>query len=115
MSYKVIKIDNKDVPMEANATTCIRYRMLFKKNLDDLWTGANPNKSESCAELAYIMAMSADGMDMNKLSYDSFLNWASQFSGLAFVSAFEDISAVYQGDAETEVDAKKKEEEQSGR
>lgn len=111
--YRVIKVDNKDIPMEANATTCIRYRMLFKKNLDDLFTGKNPNKSESCAELAYIMAMSAADKDMNKLSYEEFLTWASGFSGMAFVAAFEDIYDLYTNDAETEVDAKKKEEEQS--
>lgn len=111
--YKVIKVDGKDIPMEANATTCIRYRLLFHKNLDDLWTGENPNKSESCAELAYIMAMSATGADMNKLSYDSFLEWGASFSGLAFLNAFSDIYDLYAGDAETEVEAKKNNDQQN--
>lgn len=111
--YKVIKIDGKDIPMEANGATCIRYRMLFKKNLDDLWTGVNPNKSEACAELAYIMAMSAAKADMNKLNYDEFIEWVSGFSGIAFIDAFDEIYDLYTGNAETEVEAKKKEEEQS--
>lgn len=111
--YKVIKIDDRDIPMEANAATCIRYRLLFHKNLDDLWTGENENKSECCAELAYIMAMSAAHEDMNTLSYDSFLEWLAGFSGLAFLNAFPDIYNIYAGNAETEVDAKKNSDQQN--
>lgn len=111
--YAIINIGGKEVPMEANAGTCIRYRMLFKKNLDDLWTGINPNKSEACAELSYIMAMSAEKADMNKLTFDSFMEWISDFSGTAFLDAFEQIYDLYTGNAQTEVEAKKKDGEQS--
>lgn len=113
--FKVIKVDGKDVPMEANAATPIRYRMVFHKNLDDFWTGQNTNRSETISELAYIMAMAGEKADMNQLSYDGFMDWLSAFSGTAFVNAFDEIFALYNGDAESEATPKKKVDEQNGK
>ena len=105
--YRVIKVDDKEIPMEGNAMTPIRYRMLFKKNIDDFFTGVLPYKSETLAELAYVMKASAAKEDMNKLSYEGFVDWASEFTGTAFLMASQEIIDLYMGNVATEIEAKK--------
>ena len=115
---KVIKIGTKDVALQANAATPIRYRNLFKKDLLTLISeGTRDNgvemtvASEVAPELAFIMAKSAEKADMSKLNEVKFLEWLEQFEPMDVVNATESIFSVYFGDAETIVEAKKNDAE----
>lgn len=109
--HRVIKIGNKDIPMTANAATPIRYRQLFHKNLLPYFMGekSDEDAAEMVGELAYIMASSAAGSDMNKLSFDGYLEWLEGFNPLDFV-AHETVTAIvdlYQSNETTQTESKK--------
>ena len=116
---KDIKIGTQAVTLEANAATPIRYRNTFKKDLlTQISEGTRENgvdmtvASEVAPELAFIMAMSAQKADMNGLNENKWLEWLEQFEPMDVVNATEQIFSVYFGDAETEVEAKKKQKEE---
>lgn len=116
---KEIKIGTQAVTLEANAATPIRYRNTFKKDLlTQISEGTRENgvemtvASEVAPELAFIMAMSAQKADMNGLNETKWLEWLEQFGPMDVVNATEQIFSVYFGDAETEVEAKKKQKEE---
>lgn len=109
--YSVVKIGGHDVPMEANASTPIRYKQLFHRNLLPVFRGTveEDTVEEMLPELAFIMAMSAAGEDMNKLSYDRYIAWLEQFGALDFfdeevVTAIRDV---YIGNLMTDSEVKK--------
>lgn len=112
---KVIKIGIKDVALQANAATPIRYRNLFKKDLLTLiQQGTTGNvvdlsvASEVAPELAFIMAKSAEGSEMDKLTETTFMKWLEDFGPMDFVNALEQIFSIYFGDTESLVEPKKK-------
>ena len=116
---KEIKIGTQAVTLEANAATPIRYRNTFKKDLlTQISEGTRENgvdmkvASEVAPELAFIMAMSAQKADMNGLNETKWLEWLEQFGPMDVINATEQIFSVYFGDAETEVEAKKKQKEE---
>lgn len=117
--YKVIKIGGKDIPMQANAATPVRYRQVFGKNLLPYFMGkaSDEDAAEMIGELAYIMALDASGADMTKLSYDGYVEWLEGFAPLDFVEA-DAITALvnlYQGNEESLSDLKKNPDQQNGK
>lgn len=116
---KVIKIGTKDVTLEANAATPIRYRDIFGKDLlTQIAEGTTDNgvdmtvASMVAPELAFIMAKSAAKADMGSLNKDKMLKWLEQFETMDVVNATEDIFAVYFGDAQTGVESKKNDKDE---
>jgi hypothetical protein len=109
MAYAVIRIGAKDVPMMSNAATPIRYRQVFRKNLNSFFLGKMPEEESADlpGELAYIMAKSASGADMNKLSYDDYVDWLCGFEALDFSAAVTPILNVYQNNLESSSEVKK--------
>lgn len=112
---KVITIGTKEVQVEANASTPIRYRNIFKKDLlTQISEGTSKDgvdmkvASEVSPELAFIMAKSAEKADMTKLTEESWLKWLEQFGPMDVINATEQIFNVFFGDAETAVESKKK-------
>ena len=96
--FKKITIDGKELEFAANAATPFRFKQVFHKDLFSIL--GNEQKAESegveaVTQLAYIMAKQAEKADMNKLSEDEFMTWLEDFSGMAFVSAAEDILNIY--------------------
>lgn len=116
---KVIKIGTKDVALQANAATPIRFRNIFGKDLLTIVSeGTSPEgvnmkvASEVAPELAFLMAKTAEKADMTKLNEDKLLQWLEQFGPMDVINATEQIFSVYFGDTETEVEAKKNDNDQ---
>lgn len=96
--FKKLTIDGNEMEFAANAATPFRFKQVFHKDLFSIL--GNEQKAESegveaVTQLAYIMAKQAEKADMNKLSEDEFMTWLEDFSGMAFVSAAEDILNIY--------------------
>lgn len=112
--FKVVKIGEKDVPLQANAATGIRYKQVFKKDLLQQVDMVNETdamiSADMLMELAFIMAMSAEKHDMNRLNYDAFVEWLEDFEFMDFLAedVASEIMAVWQGNREQSVTPKKK-------
>ena len=119
MAYGIIKIGEKDVPMLATAATPIKYRQVFQKNLLPYFMGkaTDEDAAEMVGELAYIMAADADRRDTMKLSLDGYVKWLEEFDPLAFVDGgvVNAILALYQGNANSQAEAKKNQSRPSER
>lgn len=115
MAFGIVKIGNKEIPMASNAATPIRYRQVFHKNLNSFFLGKMPEEesSEMVGELAYIMAKSGAGADMNKLSLDDYMEWLTGFGALDFDAAVKDIIGLYQGNLVTDSEVKKNQDQPS--
>ncbi len=112
--FKVVKIGDKDVPMQANAATGIRYKQVFKKDFLQQMDKINDTdaaiSSDMLMELAYIMAMSAAKRDMNQLNYEMYVEWLEGFEFMDFFAddTSSEIVALWQGNREQSVEPKKK-------
>ncbi len=96
--FKRVEIDGTEMELAANAATPFRYKQIFKKDLFAILGDekrAMEEGIESIAELAFVMAKQAEKTNMNKLSYEEFLNWLEGFGPMAFVNSAEDILDVY--------------------
>lgn len=117
--YGVIKIGGKNIPMKANAATPVRYRQVFGKNLLPYFMGkaSDEDAAEMVGELAYIMAQSAAGADMTKLSVDGYVEWLEEFDALDFVDGdtVAALIALYQGNETSLTELKKRADQQSGK
>ena len=96
--FKKLNVDGKEIELVANAATPFRFKQIFHKDL--LQILGNEEKAESegveaVTELAFVMAKQAEGVDMNKLNEEEFINWLEDFSAMAFINAAEDILEVY--------------------
>ena len=114
-----IKIGGINVPMLANAATPLRYKQFFHKDILKEMQGASEDSEKvtgSMPELAFIMAMQAKSKaglkDMNLLKEAEYIDWLEQFDPMDIPMAADDIVSLYFGNAMTEAEAKKKEEEQ---
>ena len=109
--YGTVKLGEKEVPMLANAATPIRYRQVFGKNLLRYFLGEESQDEVAAmtGELAYIMAKSGEGADMNRLSLDDYATWLEGFDAMAFVEpeTVSQIIKLYQGNMENGSTAKK--------
>lgn len=96
--FKVIEVGNIAVPMEANAATPIRYKMLFKKDLLAEFQNAeadNSRVSDMIPELAYIMAMQAGHENLSGKTFEDYIEWLEQFGPLDLLNAGGEIAALY--------------------
>lgn len=107
-----VKIGDHDVAMSANAATAIRYQQAFGGNLLQHFMGNDSAEDSALVvqELAYIMARSAEGADMNKLSRDDYISWLEQFEPLDFVNGDTTTEIINIYLANTKTDSKVKKE-----
>lgn len=96
--YKKIIVDGNEMELAANAATPFRFKQTFHKDL--LAVFANEKRAEEegievVSELAYIMNKQAEKADMNKLSFEDFIEWLEKFEPMAFVDASEEIISAY--------------------
>lgn len=117
----------KDVEFLANAATPLRYKQIFGGDLIQKFVDAKKDKNgettyniDFLGELAFLMAMQAkkksdDSICLEKLSFDSYLNWLEEFGGMAIENKAEEIIGVYLGNAHTDSEAKKKEDKPKGK
>lgn len=102
--FKKVTIGGREVELAANAATPFRFKQVFQKDL--LQILGNEKKAEeegvdAVTQLAYIMAKQAEGVDMNKLTFDEFIAWLEGFSAMAFIEAAEDIVNAYMETTQT--------------
>ncbi len=119
MAYGIIKIGEREVPMRATAATPIRYRQVFHKNLLPYFLGKADEDAmvEMVGELAYIMAKSAEGEDMTKLSEAGYVEWLEGFDALDLINVENATKIInfYQGSSETHETVKKSPDLLSGK
>ena len=117
--YNNIKIGDKDVPMLSMASVDIYYRNIFHEDPVKLQTNEKTDQGDLVnffLRMGFVMAKFAETKDrkeMNKLNEDAFLDWLDQFERGAYYDALGDIRLTYEGQAVTESDSKKKDEEQN--
>lgn len=109
--YGVIKVGERDLPLLANAATPIRYKQVFHRSLMPFFLGqeSDGDSAEMVGELAYVMARAAEGADMNKLSFDDYVNWLEGFDAMAFSKpdTAGKVMDIYAGNQTTDAEVKK--------
>lgn len=127
-----------NVPMRSNAGTAIRYKGVFHEEIpvtgdksmlyiailanekidiskeEDLSRvgGIMSKASEKIIRLAFIMAMSGAGKQMDRLSYEDFISWSESLDPSSFTEEKQsEIWALYTGTSESSSEAKKKNDE----
>lgn len=120
--YKSIEYRGKKLEFSSTMATAIRYRQIFHKDalveLRKLKEAMSKNEitsetTEIIPQLAYIMMVAADGQtNMNKLNYDSYIEWAEKWEPQDFSIAsdlFEVVLDVWSGQDISTSELKKKE------
>lgn len=132
--------NNINVPMRSNAGTAIRYRGVFHEEIpvtgdksmlyvaimanekidigkeEDLTRVASimQKATDKIIRLAFIMAMSGAGKQMDKLSYEDFVSWSETLDSASFTEEKQsEIWALYTGNSESSSESKKKNVEQA--
>lgn len=97
--YKEIAIRETKLPLLANGATPYYFKMLFAKDLLKQLTsnGEYEIASDEIPELAFIMAKQAEKAEMNKLTFDMYIEWLEQFDALDMVMHGTEIADVYIG------------------
>jgi len=120
--YKSIEYRGKKLEFLSTAGTAIRYRQVFHKDVlvdlkklkkamqdDDITLEA----TEVIPQLAYIMMAAADGQtNMNKLNYDSYIEWTEKWEPQDFSivsDLFDVVLDVWSGQDTSTSEVKKKE------
>lgn len=127
---RTIKIDEKEVPMAANAFTPVLYRQIFKtdfiheitslrklagktaQTLTDSEISQASDKTELFTQLAFVMAKQAELKVVDKLleiNHISYYEWLSEFEPGAFKNpeTMKQIINLWRGNAEDkDVDSK---------
>lgn len=116
--YNVVKIGGKDVPMLSMASVDIYYRNVFHEDPLTVQTNAtDPGEAIIFYEkMGFIMAEFAERKTkekMRELREDDFLDWLDGFDRLDLMTALGDIQKTYDGQAVSNTDAKKNNDEPS--
>ena len=102
-----VKIGNKEVEMLATASTPIRYKGIFKKDVIAILTGKKTEAlGDFCSELGFVMAKQAEKSDMARLSVEAYYEWLDQFDAMDVYNATDAIWDVFSGTQEADVDPK---------
>lgn len=97
---KEVKVGEKTVKFLSNGVTPIAYKQLFNSDLLGLISEGKGTEvaSDKAPELAFIMAMQAEGKnaaELMKLSQENYYDWLMQFEPLDLTMAGADIVNVY--------------------
>ena len=109
-----IQIGDKTVAFLSNGVTPLFYKQLFKKDLLQTLKGNGEWDivGDHIPELAFIRAMQAQegitAADMMKLSYESYIEWLSQFEALDITMHGGEITNIYISDSIPSAEPKKK-------
>ena len=109
--YREIKVGEKSVPMKATGATPIRYKLLFGEDVLKQFSDIENNSAvavDTISKLAFIMAMSASGVDMSKLSMDGYISWLELFEPFDLTEAADAIVDLYLGNTKSTSEVKKK-------
>lgn len=105
-----LSIGEQTVKLCGNGATAIRYKQVFNRDL--LVSFAAMEKGvydlDLIKELAFVMAMQADGKSFTAITYEDFIEWLEQFEESDLIASMPDIISVWMNNAETKVKSKKK-------
>lgn len=119
--YKEISIGKKTprkLALLANGATPLFYKQIFNRDLLQYLTedrsdgGSMEIASDKIPELAYIMAKQAEKADMQKLSFEDYMQWLEGFEALDITMNAAAIANVYISDSIPSVTQKKRSEKQ---
>ncbi len=119
--YNVIKIGEKEIPMLSMASTDIYYRNIFHEDAIKLQTREDLDDGDMVnfiMRIGFVMAKFAelhDRKEMAKLNEDAFLDWLDGLERSDYLDALGDIRLTYEGQAVTASEAKKNNEEPTGK
>lgn len=112
IKLKLAEGNERTVGLKAHAGIPIRYRNLFHKDLmrditKYIADGAETDDAlggilDMVPQLAFVMAMSAEGRDMSTLKVEDFITWVEQFSSDTFTEKSGEIISIYFGSAESD-------------
>lgn len=115
--YKEISIGKKTprkLALLANGATPLFYKQIFNRDLLQYLTedgsdeGSMEIASDKIPELAYIMARQAEKADMQKLSFEDYMQWLEGFEALDLTMNAAAIANVYISDSIPSVSQKKR-------
>lgn len=111
---KTLVIGDKNIEMEANGATAFRFKKIFAPlDLFKQFVTAPETPDEVAAQmevsqmLAFVMAKQAEGVDMNKLNEDKFIEWLEQFDGGDLLEVLDEVVEVWQSSKKTTSKPKK--------
>ena len=107
--YNIVKIGGKDVPMLSMASVDIYYRNVFHEDPLTVQTNATDPGEAIMAEFAERKTKEK----MRELREDDFLDWLDGFDRLDLMTALGDIQKTSDGQAVSNTDAKKNNDELS--
>ena len=89
------KGETQTVPMLATASTPIRFKMIFGK---DLMSGIVSNGEfdmDFVSKLAFLMTKQAAKVDLRTLDMDQYIDWLDDFDSMAFMESAQDVFNIY--------------------
>ena len=107
-------IGGRELNFTANAATPFRYKQLFHEDILQLLQNNSKEEqnqvllSDTVTKLAYIMNAQAEKKDMNRISYDDFMEFLEDYNPLDFIMEGAAIMNIYLVNTETTVESKKK-------
>ena len=118
--FETVKIGSKSVPMLSKASVDVYYEQIFHQDPIALQFENSQDAAFMIAftkRMGFVMAKFAEAQDskeMDKLNNDSFLRWLDGFERAELLEALPAIQAVYEGQSDTQSEAKKNTEEPTG-
>lgn len=109
--YGTITAGDKQIEMAADAASLYYYRKVFQEDFLKLTQDGDDN-TDLFQKMGFIMAMQAKYKDkpseLQKLTFETFLTWLSEFEPLDLILATQQIMDIYYQQAATTSKAKKK-------
>ena len=103
----------RTVGLKAHAAIPIRYKNIFHtdlmRDITKFMSRDNTMTEEAIGgildmipQLAFVMAMSAEGRDMSTLTVENYITWVEQFSSDTFTEKSGEIINIYFGSTESD-------------
>lgn len=104
-----IQIGAQMVPMRATASTALRYKAVFHGDLLLELARKKPDAENLpiTQQLAFIMAKSAEGANMNALTMNEYIDWLDNFETIDLVEALPAVLNLYMESTAPASEAKK--------
>lgn len=99
--------EERTVPLLATASTPIRFKQLFGKDLLSGIIVDGDFDLDIISKLAYLMTNQANKTDLQTLNMEKYIDWLDQFDSMAFMNTTQDIFNVYVRSEEKSSQAKK--------
>lgn len=100
--YAEIKLNDargeeRTVPMLATASTPIRFKMLFGKDLmGGLMNATNGEYDiDIVSKLGFLMSQQAAKADLMELDNEKYIAWLDDFDSMAFIDHAQEVFSVY--------------------